>query len=259
MSERTDYPHGVPSWVTCLVRDISTTARFYGEVFGWSFDHSEEDGYAVATLRGREVAGLGSLAAAGPDAAPGWVTEVRVDDAAATAKTVAAAGGTVLAGPIDMSPAGILTVLADPAGAVLCAVEPIGRSGAQLVNEPSAWSMSALSTPDAGAVADFYRAVFGWTHADSGQAGLWQLPGYVGGEPTQPVPRDVVAVSMPGETPARWDVDFWVADADMAARAAETGGGQVISAPAPVPGLPFRSATLADPDGGRFSISQLLT
>jgi hypothetical protein len=102
----------------------------------------------VARLRGREVAGIGSLSEAGPDARPAWMTEVRVAGADAAAEAAAGAGGTVVAGPMDLSPAGRLTVIADPAGAVFCAWEARARKGAQVVNESGAWAMSALSTPD---------------------------------------------------------------------------------------------------------------
>jgi len=256
MSERTGYPHGVPNWVTCLADDVDAAATFYRRVFGWSID-TEHD-YALATLRGREVAGIGSTAEAGENAVPAWITEVRVDDAAATAERAVAAGGRVLAGPMDMSPASVLVVLADPSGAVLCASQPVGRQGAELVNEPSAWSMSALTTPDLAAVEHFYHEVFGWQREAYGTTSLWRLPGYVGGEPSQPVPRDVVAVGMEGAGDPYWGVDFWVADADAAAAEAKAAGGSVLVEPFEAGQLPFRQAVLADPDGAAFSISQLL-
>jgi len=73
------------------------------------------------------------------------------------------------------------------------------------------------------------------------------------------VPRDVVAAmepEAPGGEPARWGVDFWIADADAAAATAERRGGAVLEAPADAG--PFRSAVLADPAGASFSVSQLL-
>ena len=56
--------------------------------------------------------------------------------------------------------------------------------------------------------------------------------------------------------PARYGVDCWVADADVAAEAAEREGGSVLAAPAEAG--PFHTATLADPGGAAFSLSQLL-
>lgn len=258
MSERDGYRQGVPHWTTCLVRDLDRAAAFYGRVFGWDFDLSPDDGYAVATLRGREVAGIGTVTAAQPDAQPAWITEVCIDDAAATAAAVIRAGGSVLAGPLDMSPASILTVVADPEGALLCATQPLSRLGAQLVNEPGTWTMSALSTPEPSAVADFYRVVFGWESAQFGPMTLWRLPGYLGGEPSQPVPRDVIAVAQASDGAPRWNVDFRIADADAAVRAALDSGGAVVAEPTEQDSVPFRQAVLADPDGALFSVSQLL-
>jgi predicted enzyme related to lactoylglutathione lyase len=248
----------VPHWTTCLVQDLDRAADFYGRVMGWDFDISPDDGYAVATLRGREVAGLGTVTAALPAARPGWITEVCVDDATAAAEAVIRAGGSVLAGPLDLSPASVLTVVTDPAGAVLCATQPVGRRGAELVNEPGAWTMSALSTPDPSAVAAFYRDLFGWEAEQFGPMTLWRLPAYVGGEPSQPVPRDVIAVAQSSDGASRWDVDFRIADADAAARAARDAGGAVVAEPANQDSIPFRRAVLADPDGAVFSVSQLL-
>ena len=257
MSERDGFPHGVPCSVTCLAADIPAAMDFYGAVFGWTFETDPDVSFAVARLRGREVAGIGSRTAAGPDVGAAWITNVRVDSAEAVAARVAGAGGTLVAGPMDMAPAGRLAVLSDPAGAVFCAWEPLTRTGAELVNEPSAWAMSALRTPDQDAAADFYGALFGWEAADGGPFTLFRLPGFVGGEPQQPVPRDVVAAMMAGDDePAGWAVDFWIADADAAAATAERSGGRVLAPPADAG--PFRRAVLADPEGAAFSVSQLV-
>ena len=131
-----------------------------------------------------------------------------------------------------------------PAGAVLRAWEPGAHRGAGVVNEAGAWSMSALRTSDPEAATRFYGAVFGWETESFGPATMWRLPGYVGGEPTQPVPRDVVAVMLPADDVApHWGVDFWVHDADAtAARAVELGGSVPVP---PYDAPPFRQAVVA--------------
>src|SRR5918997_1321551 len=148
MSERDGFPHGVPCWVECLSPDPSVTGRFYADVFGWELEGSGGGGpeYFVASLRGREVAGVAPLppADAYGEVPPVWFTQVRVDDADAIAERVRAAGGRVLAGPMDLPPAGRLVVLEDPTGAGIGAFEPTGRAGAQVVNEAGAWAMGAL-------------------------------------------------------------------------------------------------------------------
>jgi len=153
---------------------------------------------------------------------------------------------------------GRTAVIADPAGAVFTVSEPDPHRGAQVVNEPGAWAMSALSTPDLGSAKAFYGAVFGW-EADTFPVGdaeftLWRLPGFEGGEPEQPVPADVVAVAGPGEQP-RWDVDLWIEDPDAIATRATELGGTVVAGPFDMP--MGRRAVLADPQGATFSISRV--
>ena len=153
----------------------------------------------MAQLRGRDVAGVGSLPPAAE--APAFHTYIEVESADRAAADVVEAGGTVLAEPVDAPPAGRLAVVADPEGAAFCVWEPRARRGAQLVNEPGAWSMSALNARDREGAAAFYGAAFGWQletfRMGDMEMGLFRLPGYVGGEPSQPVPRDVVAAVMP--------------------------------------------------------------
>ena len=119
--------------------------------------------------------------------------------------------------------------------------------------------MSALATPDPAGAEAFYGELFGWQTEPFGDGmWVWRLPGYVGGVPGQPVPRDVVAALMltPAPQPAAWSVDFWSADAGAAADAAPRLGGAVIEPP--FEAAPFRRTVLAAPDGAAFSVSQLL-
>jgi len=272
VSRKDEYPQGVPCFVERLTGDLEAARRFYAGIFGWEFagpgpmpgDPPGE--YFVARLRDLDVAGIGSQPGGGAPVA--WNTQVSVDSADDIAASARAAGGTVLVEPIDVAPAGRLAVIADPAGAVISLWQPGVRQGAALVNEPSAWAMSMLSVDDPAAAETFYGELFGW-RAESFDAGpdmevwLWRLPGYVGGEPEQPVPRDVVAtmakIDGTGDGPApppNWSVDFWIADADAAAEAAPGLGGAVLAPPQEA-GM-FRRAVLADPDGAVFSASQLL-
>jgi uncharacterized protein len=267
MTERSGYQPGVPSWVDVLGPDTRRLTDFYGAVFGWEFiGPGEMPGkppgeYFVAQLRGRELAGVASLPA---QARPGWNTYVEVESVDRTAEDVERAGGEVQVEPFEALPAGRIAVIADPAGAVFCVWEPQERRGAQLVNEPSAWSMCALNTPDPDGAAEFYSTVFGWT-LDSFQlgdmeVGMFRLPGYVGGQPEQPVPRDLVATIAPAQDgearPAHWAVDFWVDDVERVAAAVTEHGGSVIEEPYDVSIL--RQAVVADPNAVPFSVSQLM-
>src|SRR5262245_41273834 len=114
MTERDEYPAGVPCWVETLQADPKTAMDFYATVFGWEFEGPGEmpgdpsDGYYVARLHGRDVAGIGSLSATSGRRVPAWTTYVRVDGVAETAERAIHEGGNVLVAPTDAPPAGSL-------------------------------------------------------------------------------------------------------------------------------------------------------
>ncbi|MGB8880980.1 MAG: VOC family protein [Solirubrobacteraceae bacterium] len=255
MSERDGYPAGVPCWVDNLVPDPERAMEFYGGLFGWEFDGPGPGDYYVARLRGRDVAGVGR---APEGVQPGWNTYVSVASVDEAVQAAAAAGGRVVAEPFDVLPAGRLAAIEDPTGGLFGVWQAAERQGCQLVNEASAWSMSVLHTGEPETAGAFYRDLFGWEAEAFGAPGLslLRLPGFVGGEPQQPVPRDVVAVMAPpaSETaPAVWAVGFWVTDADaLADMVTGLGGGVVI---APFDSIPSRQALLSDPFGAPFSVS----
>jgi len=267
MSERDTYPPGAPCWVETLQPDPVAATEFYGGLFGWDFTGPGEmpgdskGQYFVARMRGRDVAGIGASPPQAPDGAACWTTQVRVESADRAADRAAETGGTVVLAPTDAPPAGRFAVITDPAGAPFCVWEAEARGGAQVVNEPAAWAMSMLATPDPEAAKVFYGDVFGWEaeafEADGAEFWLWRLPGFVGGEPEQPVPRDVVAVMapVPAGTPAAWAVDFWVADVDEAVARATRLGGRVVSEPQT--SSLGREATLCDPEGATFTVTRV--
>jgi predicted enzyme related to lactoylglutathione lyase len=265
MSERDGYPTGVPCWVETLQPDPAAAADFYGRLFGWEFAGpgemaGESKGhYLVARMRGRDVAGIGSSPPQAPEGASCWTTQVRVESADRAAERAAEAGGAVPVAPTDAPPAGRFAVITDPAGAPFCVWEADAREGAMVINEPGAWAMSLLLTPDPAGAEAFYGSVFGWEAEDFGEgAAIFRLGGYVGGEPQQPVPRDVVAAMAPAAdgAQARWDVDFWVGDVDVTAETAAANGGAVVAAPAD--NALAREATLADPAGATFTVSRII-
>jgi predicted enzyme related to lactoylglutathione lyase len=232
--------------------DPDAGAAFYAAVFGWEYVGEE---FNLARVRGRAVAAVTPLPPnVDPKPDPAWMTDVAVASADETAEKARSAGGRAL-DPFD-GPAGRMTVIEDPAGAAIVACER--TSGAELVNEPGAWAMSSLSTPDPEGAAAFYGAVFGWTTEEIAmgelQATMFRLPGYVGGEPEQPVSREVVATMMRGEQ-AGWTPDFWVDDVDAAAEAAASHGGAVVAGPMDIP--IGRTAVLADLAGLPFTVTTI--
>src|SRR5437763_917386 len=182
MVEVESYEHGGPSWVDRGTPEPKKAARFYSSLFGWDVQEGppESGGYAIAHLRGKAVAGLGTQQNPGP---PEWMTYVNVDSADDTVAKVKANGGVVFMEPFDVMHVGRMAVVADPAGAVLGLWEPKAHKGAGIVNEPGTFSWAELLTTDTDAAKTFYAAVFGWgeeTHAGAGPGGAyteWKLGG----------------------------------------------------------------------------------
>lgn len=127
------YPHGVPCWVDLGQADARAAAHFYGGLFGWAAAGAAQAAgqgtYLIATLDGREVAGIrqapGPPGGAAPPGGAGWVTHIAVSSATQAAVAAAEAGGTVISPPAGTGPPSQDVVCADPAGAVL-GLRPLG-------------------------------------------------------------------------------------------------------------------------------------
>ncbi|HEY5431442.1 MAG TPA: VOC family protein [Solirubrobacteraceae bacterium] len=213
--------------------------------------------YRTARSDGRLVAGIGQAPARFPSAV--WTTYVAVDDVDETARRAGGAGGGRIVEPSTHGDDGRVAVLTDPVGVAFGIWQARGRSGAERVSEPGAWTMSSLHTPARDASAAFYGQLFGWTlePVPGAPMAFWRLDGHVGGEAAQPMPRDVVAVLAPigdgDPTPPHWSVALSVDDVDVTTRHVCELGGAVLLAPTDTPG--FRSAVMADPQGGVVAVT----
>ena len=271
MGQLRTYPHGVTSWIDTEQPDIEAARVFYAGLFGWTLTDAGLPGasmsYLIATIDGQDVAGIAHTPAA---AAAKWNTYVAVDNADATVEAVSANGGTLLAAPEDVGPAGRAATCADPFGAEFRLWQADRRLGAQRTNAPGAWNFSDLYTLDRDAAMAFYTPLFGWraTDLDQGAGTMLQVPGYGDHLAATVDPgihqrqasapagfADVIGglvVIRPGESP-RWQVTFTVADRDDSAATAERLGATVVSSS---DNVWTRDALVRDPQGAEFSVSQ---
>lgn len=250
MAKRTSHPAGTPSWVDIGSPDPAATAAFYSGLLGWEVEQLGEEagGYAMARIEGDDVAGIG------PQQAPGlpyWTTYITVDDVAATAEKVEAAGGMVLVPPMDVLDAGEFAVFADNHGAAFSVWRPKASIGAYRVNEPGTLCWNELNTRHTDDAKTFYTEVFGWGWGPTSPDYAEFMVGdrVVGG--MMPMPEQV-----PDEVPDHWMVYFAVADINAAAAKVKELGGQTMMDPFPASDVGTMVVAM-DPHGAIFSLIEL--
>ena len=249
LTGRSDPVLGVPCLVDTAQPDPSAAALFYGGLFGWAFDDGTamaggvRGDYLTARLGGQVVSGV---APASPSSTAVWRTHVRVGDIDQALIRAEDLGGVRVSGVVDVGARGRFASLQDPAGVALCLWQAGSSRGVEVTGEPGAWAMSSLHTSDLDQAREFYGTLFGWELDATPGAPFsrWRASGRVIAVATL---TDGVAV------PAHWSVNFAVSDADAIAERAVALGGSVVMAPMDTPG--FRSAVVADPQGGFIAVS----
>jgi predicted enzyme related to lactoylglutathione lyase len=244
------WPPGTPAWVDLSATDLKATKEFYAALFGWEYDESGEEygNYAMATLNGETVAGIGP--AQGPDASPpNWTTYLAVDDAAATVEAASAAGATVLVPVMEIGPMGSLAVLADPTGAVFGIWQSGQHSGFDLYNEPGTdvWNEALVADYELGK--EFYATVFGYTYTEIGDETFSYATVEVDGNTVGGIGG---LGSDPG--PSHWNAYFDVSDAAAACDKATGLGAEIAT---PLSTSPYgTTAALRAPGGEVFWVIQ---
>ncbi len=251
-----DYVPGTPSWVELSSSDTDASARFYGELMGWSLTEpggEETGGYRMFQKDSKNVAGLMGLMQEGQPVA--WSTYISVADADETAAKVKAAGGSAIVEPMDVMDIGRMAFFADPTGAVFGVWQPKSFAGADLVNEPGSLCWNKVLTRDADAGKAFYQAVFGWQGRPPAFEGapttytVWENEGKeVGGM------MQMTDEYFPPEIPPHWGVVFAVADCDAAVAKARELGATITNGPMDMP--IGRFAGIVNPQGAAFTVMQ---
>ena len=244
-TRETPWPNGTPCWVDLGTPEPDAAQTFYATVLGWTYADPGpgSSGYLMCLTGGRKAAGLGPQQE--PDDPTRWTTYFATDDADATAAQVTEAGGTLVAPPMDIGPAGRMAIAADPQGHPFGLWQAGTTTGVEVFNEPGSlvWNEAAVDDPEAARA--FYGAVFGFR---------WEeVPGVDGYTTFATGDRPLGGLSgvSPG-LPRGWSTCFSVASCDAAVEAVEGGGGTVLMA---AEDSEFsRFAVVADPWGASFSV-----
>jgi predicted enzyme related to lactoylglutathione lyase len=121
--------HGAFSWNELLTTDLKGAKSFYGEMFNWELeDSNNEMPYTLVKVDGQQIAGM----MATPPEAVGmpamWGGYVTVDDVEASAKQAVALGGKILMEARDIPEVGRFCVIADPQGAMITIITYFDKS-----------------------------------------------------------------------------------------------------------------------------------
>ncbi|MFE7413550.1 VOC family protein [Streptomyces laurentii] len=250
------HAQGTPSWVEAQLPDIEAGRRFYGGLFGWSFDTERHE----ALLGGRRVAGI--IPKRDGRMPTTWTLYLAATDAGTVAARVKAAGGRMVMEPYPVGPFGVRALASDPGGAVFGVRQAGDENGFAVTGEPGTFCWVEVHTREPDAVDTFYAAVFGWLgHPQGGPAApsptaeyrLRSPPGTRDpGADTAFGGRAVMPAAVPAAFPGHLLVHFAARDCDETCDAATRLGARVVLAPRDTPH--GRTAVLDDDQGARFAI-----
>lgn len=121
-------------WYELLTSDPDAAARFYGAVMGWQSADSGQAGmdYRFLSKDGVAVGGLMALPPGAAEAGmrPGWLGYVSVADVDRAVGSFIATGGALHMPAMDVPGIGRMAMVADPQGAALYVMTPIGTDAA---------------------------------------------------------------------------------------------------------------------------------
>ena len=251
VTRNTPWAPGTPCWVDLGAPDIPKAMAFYGGLFGWDIQEGppEAGGYAMCTLGGLSVAGIGQKMGP-PDMPTVWTAYLASEDADATAAKIKAAGGQVLMDPFDVMDVGRMFLAVDPGGAAFGVWQARAHTGVQRANEPGSLIWSENMSRNYEGNKAFYGSVFGYTFGDIGAEGMNYATLDLDGSTVGGIGE--IGADRPAEMPAYWGSYFAVADTDAAVEKAVELGGSII---APAWDSPYgRMAVVSDDQGAVFAL-----
>jgi uncharacterized protein len=152
-------------WADLVTPDLGAAERFYGGLFGWTFQtvHTGVSDYAVVLVDGRPIGGLFQKPIpAGEHRQSAWLTFLAVRDVDAAKRVALTHGAKVVSDSKSYPLRGRQAVLSDPEGAVFAILASSSGDAPDFLATPGEWIWSSLLSRNPGAEAAFYQEVFSY-------------------------------------------------------------------------------------------------
>jgi uncharacterized protein len=232
-------------WHDHISNDADKARDFYSQLLGWTAEvwKPGEMDYPMITVNGEMHGGFGPAQGGAPSH---WLGHIGVDDVDEAVSRAEAAGGSILAAPMDIPEVGRMAVLRDPQGAVFS----VFSSASEDWNPAEGvFVWDELHTTDVDGAKAFYGEVVGWSANDQDMGeGFTYTIFESGGEQR----AGCMTIRQP-DMPPNWLTYLGTDDVDAKCKRAEELGAQKMVDPMDIPGI-GRFAALVDPTGAAFAL-----
>lgn len=236
-------------WLDLLTEDVQGAKKFYGGLFGWTFESFDDDGiYTLIRHKGKPMGGIFYTDQLKDESESRWVTYLSVPDVDQATKLITDRGGKVHVKPVNYPDRGRLSIVSDPQGAVVAFLDSSSGDPQAGDLEVNQWMWNELWTTDVKKASDIYQELVGYEKEKYDE---------VEGQTYYLMKRDgryragIVRLPWEGVEP-NWLPYVLVEDpAGIAAKASDLGG-KVLLSPQSV--VHSGSAVIADPSGAAFAV-----
>jgi len=153
-------------WLDLVTGDLGAAKKFYGEMFGWTFDPVEGvDNYVIVLHEGQPIGGILETERADGEKGGQWLAYVSVADVDDAVRRFEDDGGKLHRGPLDIPGRGRAALVSDAQGAYLALLRsssgdpPDGR----LPGEGRFMWIDYVAN-DVERAFSFYGGLFAWSH-----------------------------------------------------------------------------------------------
>ncbi|MFT5080676.1 MAG: putative enzyme related to lactoylglutathione lyase [Bacteroidia bacterium] len=255
MTESSPSLDGRIIWNEIHYTDLAATAKFYGELFGWTTRPEDRDTYVHFYLGGKTVAGAMPIEAGSP-VPPHWAVYVGTDDFEGYMQRAEAAGGQALMPVLDLPGTGKICAIADSEGAVLSPFAPTDTTLDGWITDgaPGTFCWVELLCDDPVKASEYYAKVVGWdlSKMDMGPGGIYTLVAPKG-SPEGFAVGGIQPKQLGDPSPSCWLPYISVADIEACTTMVTNLGGTVQVPVTEIPGK-GRFSIVTDPGGTTFAM-----